>query len=101
MSISTLMTTNETLIDGREYFISDTVYLIIDDYDVRWFERKKREDRPGFFRGNVMQMNTYPNNPRMFISLLSWRTNTRSSTDPNAFVKEYHEYLNLEVMNGK
>ena len=48
-----------------------------------------------------MQMNTYPHNPRMFISLLSWRTNTRSLTDPNTFVREDHEYLNLEVMNGK
>jgi len=95
------MTTNETLINGREYFISDNVYLIIEGYDVRWFELKKMVNGSGSYRRFVMAMNTYPTNPRMFIGVLLWSTNTRSLNDPNSFDREHHEYLNFRIMNGE
>ena len=68
------MTNNAFLriIDGKEYFISDNVYFVVYEYDVRWFEVKKNVEG-GTTKRMVMELNTYPTNPLVFIGYLSWK----------------------------
>ena len=75
MSIITLMSQEQilvpTIIDGEEYFISDNVFFSVYEYDIRWYEIKRMVNTMRLNRHYIMDVNTYPTNPRMFISYLT------------------------------
>jgi hypothetical protein len=84
MSSIILMSTIEEIKDCDEYYISDNVYFSVYEYDVRWFTVTKRPSGKGHDRRMVMEVNTYPNNPRMFIRYIERK---RRNQEDQVFIK--------------
>lgn len=54
----------ERIVDNKPKFYTNDQYFIIDDYDIRFFTVK--------YRRIILEINTYPNDPRELLKLIDF-----------------------------